>query len=158
MRGPHDSTGDQASLILTPPPSSLDLHSGFTHFYLFAHFHHIHSFSGLIAPHPQGTLTCEACHESPPTPLDPLWSAIIINFLQPCIPAQNFVDFLRLSQSAQSVQSSRFRVQTIIRCTKTSGFASERWFSTTTPSMQNFARNFMPKCCSFQMSSDGGST
>ena len=59
-------------------------------------------------------------------------TAIIINSLQPCIPAQNFVHFLRLSQSAQSVPSSRFLAQTIIRCTKTSGFASERWFSTTT--------------------------
>ena len=35
-------------------------------------------------------------------------TAIIINSLQPCIPAQNFVHFLRLSQSAQSVPSSRF--------------------------------------------------
>ena len=40
--------------------------------------------------------------------------------------------FLRLSQPAQSVPSSRFLAQTlfrgIIRCTKTSGFATERWF------------------------------
>ena len=34
-------------------------------------------------------------------------TAIIINSLQPCISAQNFVHFLRLSQSAQSVPSSR---------------------------------------------------
>ena len=47
-------------------------------------------------------------------------TAIVINSLQPCIPAQNFVHFLRLSQSAQSVPSSRFLAQTIIRCTKTS--------------------------------------
>ena len=59
VQGPHDGMGDEASLILTPPPS-LDLHPCFTHFYFFAHSHHIHSFSGLIALHPQGTLTCEA--------------------------------------------------------------------------------------------------
>ena len=85
-------------------------------------------------------------------------TAIVINSLQPCIPTQQFVHFLRLSQSAQSVPSSRFVAQTIIRCTKTSGFASERWFSSTTQSVHNFAHNFMLKCCSFQMSSDGGST
>ena len=72
MRGPHDSTCDEASLILTPPsPLSLDLHPSFTHFYLFAHSHHIHSFSGFIAPHPQGTLTCEACHQPPAHPSRP---------------------------------------------------------------------------------------
>ena len=73
MRGPHDSTGDEASLILTSPPSplSLDLHPGFTHFYLFAHSHYIHSFSGLIAAHPQGTLNCEACHPPPSHPSGP---------------------------------------------------------------------------------------
>ena len=85
-------------------------------------------------------------------------TAIVINSLQPCIPAQNFVHVLRLSQSAQSVPSSRFLAQTIIRCTKTSGFASERWFSSTTQSVNKFAHNFMLKCCSFQMSSDDGST
>ena len=73
MRGPHDSTFDEASLILTPPPSPLclDLHPSFTHFYVFAHSHHIHSFFGLIAPHPEGTLICEACHQPsghPPRP------------------------------------------------------------------------------------------
>ena len=72
VRGPHDGTGDEASLILTPPPPlSLDLHTGFTHFYLFTHSHHIQSFSGLIAPHPQGTLTCEACHQPPAHPSRP---------------------------------------------------------------------------------------
>ena len=40
-------------------------------------------------------------------------TAIVINSLQPCIPAQNFVHFLRLSQSAQSVPSSRFLAQTL---------------------------------------------
>ena len=85
-------------------------------------------------------------------------TATVINSLQPCIPTQQFVHFLRLSQSAQSVASSRFLVQTIIQCTKTSGFASERWFSSTTQSVHNFAHNFMLECCSFQMSSDGGST
>ena len=59
VQGPRDGTGDEASLILPPPPPSLDLHPCFTHFYLFAHSHHIHSFSGLIAPHPRGALTCE---------------------------------------------------------------------------------------------------
>ena len=71
VRGPHDGTGDEASLILTPTPLSLDLHPGFTHFYLFAHSHHIHSFFGLIAPHPQGTLTCEACQQPPAHPSRP---------------------------------------------------------------------------------------
>ena len=72
VRGPHDGTGDEATLILTPPPPlSLDLHPGFTHFYLFTHSHHIHSFSGLIAPHPKGTLTCEACHQPPAHPSRP---------------------------------------------------------------------------------------
>ena len=89
-------------------------------------------------------------------------TAIVINSLQPCIPAQQFVHFLRLSQSAQSVPDSRFLAQTlfrgILRCSKTSGFASERWFSSTTQSVHNFAHNFMLKCCCFQMSSDGGST
>ena len=85
-------------------------------------------------------------------------TAIVINSLQPCIPTQQLVHFLRLSQSAQSVPSSRFLAHTIIRCAKTSGFASERWFSSTLQSVHNFAHNFMLKCCSFQMSSDGGST
>ena len=53
-------------------------------------------------------------------------TAIVINSLQPCNPAQNFVHFLRLSQSAQLVPSSRFLAETIIWCTKTSGFASKR--------------------------------
>ena len=80
-------------------------------------------------------------------------TAIVINSLQPCIPTQNFVHFLRVSQSAQSVLA-----RTIIRCTKTSGFASERWYSSTTQSVHKFAHNCMLKCCSFQMSSDDGST
>ena len=84
MRGPHDSTGDEASLILTPPPlpPQLDSHPGFTHFYLFAHSHHIHSFSGLIAPHPQGTLTCEACHQPPAHPSRPPLERQISKFAQ----------------------------------------------------------------------------
>ena len=68
--------------------------------------------------------------------------------------------FLRLSQSTQLVPSSKFLAQTlfrgIIRCTKTSGFAFEKWFSSTTHWVHNFAHKFI-KCCSFQMSSDGGS-
>ena len=44
VQEPRDGTGDEATLILTPP----------THFYLFAHSHHIHSFSGLIAAYPRG--------------------------------------------------------------------------------------------------------
>ena len=40
-------------------------------------------------------------------------TAIVINSLQPCIPAQNFVHFLRLSQCAPSVPSSRFFAQTL---------------------------------------------
>ena len=39
--------------------------------------------------------------------------AIVIKPLQPCIPAQNFVHFLRLSQSAQSVPSSKFLAQAL---------------------------------------------
>ena len=85
-------------------------------------------------------------------------TARIINSLQPCIPSRNLVHFLRLSQSAQSVPSSRFFARTIVQCGMASGFASERWFSNTTQSVHNFARNSMLKCCSFQMSSDSGST
>ena len=40
-------------------------------------------------------------------------TAIVINSLQPSIPAQNFVHFQRLSQSAQSVASSRFLAHTL---------------------------------------------
>ena len=47
-------------------------------------------------------------------------TTIVINSLHPCIPTQQFVHFLRLSQSAQSVPSSRFLAQTTIRYTKTS--------------------------------------
>ena len=87
---------------------------------------------------------------------------IVIDSLQPCIPTQQLVHFLRLSKSAQSVPSSRLLAQTLFRgirwCTKTSGFASEKWFSNTTQSVHNFAHNFMLKCCSFQITSDGGST
>ena len=85
-------------------------------------------------------------------------TAIVINSLQPCILAQIFVHFLRVSQSAQSVPSCRFLAQTIIRCTKTSGFAFERWYSGTTQSVHKFAHHCMLKCCSFQRSSDDGST
>ena len=35
---------------------------------------------------------------------------------------------------------------------------SERWYSSTTQSVHKFAHNCMLKCCSFQMSSDDGST
>ena len=35
-------------------------------------------------------------------------TTIVINSLQPCIPTQHFVHFLRHSQSTQSVPSSRF--------------------------------------------------
>ena len=76
-------------------------------------------------------------------------TAIVINSSQPCIPAQNFVHFLRVSQSAQSVPSSRLLAQTIIPSTKTSGFASEKWFSSTTQSVHKFAHNCMLKCCTF---------
>ena len=38
---------------------------------------------------------------------------IVINSLQPCIPAQNVVHFLRLLQSAQSVPSSTLLAQTL---------------------------------------------
>ena len=55
-------------------------------------------------------------------------TAIVINSLQPCIPTQIFVHVRWLSQSTQLVPSSRFLGQTIIRCTKTTSFASERWF------------------------------
>ena len=81
-------------------------------------------------------------------------TAIVFNSLQPCIPTQQVVHFLRLSQYAQSVPSSRFLAQTIIRCTKT----CERWFSSTTHSVHNLAHNLMVRFCSFQMSSHGGST
>ena len=50
VRGPTDGIGDEASLILNPAPM-LGFTPCFTHFYLFAHSHHIYSFSGLIAPH-----------------------------------------------------------------------------------------------------------
>ena len=40
-------------------------------------------------------------------------TAIALNSLQPCIPAQTFVHFRRLSQSAQLVPSSRPLVQTL---------------------------------------------
>ena len=50
MRGPSDGTGDEASLILNPAPM-LGFTPCFTHFYLFAHSHHIYSFFGAIAPH-----------------------------------------------------------------------------------------------------------
>ena len=70
-----------------------------------------------------------------------------------------YAHFLLLLQSAQSVPSSRFLAQTlfrgIIRCTKTSGFASYRLFSSTTQWVYNVAHNFMLKFSSFQMSSDG---
>ena len=85
-------------------------------------------------------------------------TAIVVNSLQPCIRAQNIVHFLRVSQSAQSVPSSRFLAQTVIRCTKTSGFASESWYSSTTQSVHKFAHKCMLKCCCFQISSDDGST
>ena len=78
-------------------------------------------------------------------------TAIVINSL-------HFMHFLRLSQSALSVPSFRFLAQTIIPFTKTSGFASEKWFSSTTQSVHKFAHNCMLKCWSFQMSSDDGST
>ena len=49
--------------------------------------------------------------------------------------------FLWLWQFAQSVPSSRFLARTlfrdIIRCKKTSGFAFEKWFSSTTQSVHN---------------------
>ena len=38
-------------------------------------------------------------------------TAIVINSLKRCIPAQQFLHFLRLSRSAQSVPSSRFLAQ-----------------------------------------------
>ena len=40
-------------------------------------------------------------------------TTIVINSLQHCIPTQQFVHFLRLSQSAQSVPSSRFLARTV---------------------------------------------
>ena len=93
-------------------------------------------------------------------------TAIVTNSLEPYIPTHRIpasnAHFLRLSQSAQSVPSSRFLAQTLFRgiipCTKMSGFASERWFSSITQWVHNFADNFMLKCCSFQMCSDRGST
>ena len=81
-------------------------------------------------------------------------TAIVINSLQPCMPAQQFGHFLRLSQSAKLVPSPRFLAQTlfigIIWCTKTSGLTCERRFSSTTRSVHNFSSNFMLKCKSFK--------
>ena len=93
-------------------------------------------------------------------------TAIVINSLHPCnsntiVRASN-AHFLRLSHSAHSIPTSKSLAQTlfrgIIRCTKTTGFAYEKWFSSTTQWVHNFAHNFMLQCCSFQISSDGGST
>ena len=60
VRGSYDGMHDEASLMLNPPPLSLDLHPFFNYSYLFVDSHHINSFWVLIAPQPQGGLTCEA--------------------------------------------------------------------------------------------------
>ena len=78
-------------------------------------------------------------------------TAIVINLLEPphpnpSIPASN-AHFLRLLQPARRLPSFRFFAQTLFRgivwCTKTSGFASDRWFSSTTHWVHNVAHHFM---------------